>query len=1676
MDVMLETPSRVWRRIKDNEARNDDLPSLPSLSMDGDRDEQTVSMSFHRPMLPGLKKGFSSSEEEEESQVYMDASEFSPQRPTPTPKAKSAMSQRFTPVQSTPLASSGGRTVRHQTPGSTGSRVRFANAIETRSFTNESHEQESFDASRISYVSANGAERVHERLNEVDLNNSAAYDESQNSSESDPNPAVYNHEDELGEVSIVQETFPSPPAKHSPNTSRSPFDPTKWNSNIATRRKPIAAPIAQARFVPSLSHSLTDSSTEESTQLTPEAENVALPRSPSRSPGPLATSIDANQEHSEEQQEEERSGLTQIAEEDEEDLFSEDEQPQHEPSLQASVNTSAERTTRPAQQTRHTTPSSQSSSSLRSLTFSTPSSLDRSVNSSHHTNVPIAQLVPARFETPAAPTNRGGRNMLAMTRESLVNMPTSSQDYLASLATPAAKRAFQLIVTSTTKPRVKKGTPHPKPAAVMEVDEEQSEAGYSNAPTSGPVPSARPPQARARFSLPTTSNPLLFSTATSRESDGMSITSSSSHDLTIHPRANASFDPVYDNQGPRMDQTKLNAQLHRVNRMMEQENRILSEERDQLADMFVQMETERNEVAGERDEIAVERDELANECAELVKESEVWKARDKEWTAQKQELDSKVRELEAVVAQREAEAGRTHHNTVDMKEHQAALRKMQEDFAVRMEEAGSSAEHIVDSITKKTQTQIKELKKQVEAGDSKREGLEREVEYMRSELERARDDQKQRSDEDDRRQQQQLLQDQRDHIHALEAELGDVKREFARKMQEMRDVEEMLERTTEEHALTKDALESTRHDRSAQFMRKAELEEQIGELEGANDVLVETVADLKRVGEALQDKVTEMQGQLFEAERVEEEMERRVRRLKDEKAKAEDEVKEARDEARSLERTNEAMVAEKVTWEMKIAALERERDDLKVAVILPDPHQPSTSSTPEKHISLEAHREQVQALEIRLEHAHRDIGRLSQDLKHARQQLVGSSPNSTRRVKRLEDEKRELEERVESYKRIWDGVRNVETVVGKMGLNGTPNGSWATTPAKPTYKSMLALKTPRTPGAPLRDLSSWINQSLFATPAPNRDGSPSQATRSALLPAQLQTEISSLIDELHHANDRLDGKFEQLRIALEREAELMKEVEEAKEREVELVREAESAKVQQAEAKRRLEKCLCRWCGKQFDARATILGPLDASTKNGTSPNHKTDALEQAESIVAVLQKDKQRLQDEMAQLAAEAKRLNIHAGQTQRNAEKEKTRFEKELEEVQQVKDELERRVQQGEDRLQSMRSEKERLDKERKEMMTKVEKTERNMDQVQAELRLAKEREHELSNKLRANAASEQTVRHLEAKVSENQDIIHQLRQERESLESDREQLQTKVSQMGKQMDTLRQQLSIAQTTQDQARHRLEVHTEEIHGLRSVITESMPPKDRQPTQQQQRLATSAKQQGEVVTKSDQVEPVVPGADAKLRELRQDVESCLRELDELRTERDMLRARLDDERVAADRAHSQLQLLRKQLEGPDQALIKGKARAVNQDDHECCAGPSGDCQTLIDLRAQHKLEDKGLIVQIGYLKNRTIRESVMRTDLAYQKSYLLRIIGVMEQSEQSISSCIARIGFPTSATEDAPTKRPRRSLRIVAVAVMFLTRVRLASDRWREQSAAKHAVAAALQDMHRRREMLGKE
>lgn len=247
MDLLLETPSRVLRRIKENDDRNADLPALPSFSF-ADVDPSSSASFRHSPSTIRDAKGFSESELSEDD-------EDNDSQPTPMPIAKQqprSQQQPQTPQWSTPGQATpvhGDRTVRRPTPGSSGSRVRFAHSVMTRSFSASRVEAEegSIDASRISYVdgeeqpddlqsrdtsrssnrypptdpgdrsrSFSGSSSSGRQPSEVDLNDSREYDYSHSRSR-ESNPAVYREDEDFQEgISLVNALQPVSPSGSPP--------------------------------------------------------------------------------------------------------------------------------------------------------------------------------------------------------------------------------------------------------------------------------------------------------------------------------------------------------------------------------------------------------------------------------------------------------------------------------------------------------------------------------------------------------------------------------------------------------------------------------------------------------------------------------------------------------------------------------------------------------------------------------------------------------------------------------------------------------------------------------------------------------------------------------------------------------------------------------------------------------------------------------------------------------------------------------------------------------------------------------------------------------------------------------------------------------------------------------------------------------------------------------------------------------------------------------------------------------------------------------------------------------------------------------------------------------------------------------------------------------------------
>ncbi|KAG8922965.1 hypothetical protein FRC01_013393, partial [Tulasnella sp. 417] len=684
MDLLLETPSRVLRRIKENDVRNADLPALPEFSY-GDVDP-SVSASFrHTPSTIRDAKGFSESE-------LTDDDDDHDSQPTPMPVAKQQGRAQHanwsTPVQATPVH--GDRTVRRPTPGSSGSRVRFAHSIMTRSFSAsrvEGEEAGSFDASRISYVdgveqpddlqsrdtsrssnrypptdpgdrsrSFSGSSSSGRQPSEVDLNDSRAYDDYSHSRSRESNPAVYQDDEDFQEgislANALQPVSPSgspPPAALDASKSKSfveyeasmrseqrasPFDPAKWGNNISRRRPRSKQDIAPRRV--SDSHSEADTSIP-----TPDVKVVALPIA-SLNTGPVEAESEIVSES------EGGAALT-------EDV------------TDATVSQAdRDETARPA---RHSTPS---------ITFSTPSSIKSQSPGARQS--PFAQA----FRAVTSPQQTPGPGVKFVE-------PTPLRVSPRSYATPAAQRAYQVIINTSTRPRFKAATPY----------------------------------RRQRYSM----SPGQLQTPGGSSPNGSFVSTASSHDLTIHPRANASFDLISNTQG-RLDHGKLQKQLSRMNQVLSKENAELNDQKVSLEEANMKL-AEDNEELRKLVQALREGVELHEAHIDMLESAGPVQEDEKEELYA--DLEAAEKELES--AKRQTEDLHTQLTVTQkaLRDERAAHVTSKDEFEARLAEEAAEAEKLLATLNKKILAVEADAKSMRKLAESREEEIETLKERLESE-------------------------------------------------------------------------------------------------------------------------------------------------------------------------------------------------------------------------------------------------------------------------------------------------------------------------------------------------------------------------------------------------------------------------------------------------------------------------------------------------------------------------------------------------------------------------------------------------------------------------------------------------------------------------------------------------------------------------------------------------------------------------------------------------------------------------------------------------------------------------------------------------------------------------------------------------------------------------------
>ncbi|KAG8713310.1 hypothetical protein FRC09_018855 [Ceratobasidium sp. 395] len=1109
------------------------------------------------------------------------------------------------------------------------------------------------------------------------------------------------------------------------------------------------------------------------------------------------------------------------------------------------------------------------------------------------------------------------------------------------------------------------------------------------------------------------------------------VSTASSHDLAIHRRANASFDAIAHARGGggEFDQRKLRTYLQSLNKHLSDENAIYKDENFVLKRACLELidrlgargvKIDRNALFGEGISIdldagddGVERDPEI-EVVEDMNEELVAALNDAE--AARTEVTGVRSELEA--AQADATAAReevvrvTDQCNAQIAELETDVQKVIEKLQIRLQEREAEASRLREQLVDRSRDGHQVHEEALALEQEQRAKLEDEVRQLDEEV--AKLGEEGRTLKAELREARTALRNEQvgaaeavDKVRLLENEAL----EWEGKVQELeRELEEM-------DALTKER-DDAAHERDVALRERGEImRERDIAIREREDILDEKDELLHQRDEALK-QVSQMETALEDAE---------------------SRILDDAEQAKSLQG--------------KIASLERERAELM------DRSSRSRSNS-EDHIPLHEHEALVSELERQLDDAHREIARVTTESPAA----TALAKAKDLRIEQLEKEKEVLTERIQVMRSAGFGAGGA----GGAGTPGKVSFSGSTAHGTPLNRiAMMNLKTPRTPGAALKD-PSWMNQSTM------HGLSDPEAIHARLL------EVDARLAE---ANESIDDKLDKLEKASANAVTLSKSLYIAKEKITSLEREIAHVGRREERLVKKLQRCRCTKCHMRFDASAIAQWAetsspslLDDLMTEPPTPETKTSrnlqsALSAANTQLEDLRAEWQKLGQENAalrdagrqeaelarQAEAEMKRTldaerrkTIEAAKSiQDEKERDKALADMELGRARSAIAGLEEDLRAERSKLRSLAAEHSRAMREKTEVLAKLERTNLDVDSVKSQLDRYKNNNKELEMELRGNAIADSKARHLEARLHENNLQIENLRAEREVLTRDHEQLRKRFEEITERTESLRQRSANSQAEHEKRQHRLDMQVTEIESLRVLLAErEAGMKDMAAAMHVARGAQS------------DAERVVRSLQAELKRVKSEADQLGTDIEQLRSERvgDNDREKDRQDRARAQ-AQAQMRVLNEQLQSAKDAAGQLQARLK---DHGAALRP----EQVESLKKMHNKECKGLMVQIRYLKDKFYRESLLRQDVCYQKKYLIQVLDVYSKSDEKIERALARPGFP----HEKPPTKTRKSLKSVASAILFIARAQRLSADWRQKRKVKPAINAALEEVRRHR------
>lgn len=707
----------------------------------------------------------------------------------------------------------------------------------------------------------------------------------------------------------------------------------------------------------------------------------------------------------------------------------------------------------------------------------------------------------ARFNVPSPP------NELVAASQSqdpsnleLDNQEEDQAEEEEPLTPHTRRRSFLLsVINSTTRPRLKFPTPHPRNFAIATTPSVAESTPAStrsfdpgvgtNLQTAFAGVTPRPRKGRASHPLaqthiaspaasesggsslspPTELNPRSrwasgsgsgpgeqWATPAHSPYDGAGdrasfISTASSHDLTTHHRANTSFDPVMGlgAQGfglGRFNAGKLNAYLHGLNRRLQEENEV-------LVVRLKKMEDEKKEKVG-----AKRRTSIGSTLGDVVEDVSA-----EGWIDEKAALEERVEDLEAEVKKSVKEKEEVEKA---LEEEVGERNKDKERWRDRMGEVERGVEGIVRELERKLQ----EAEKKAKAVEKEcREQL-READKRMVEVEGERDVAMERAEKAERvlesgkelggelREANERVGNVMGDLRNANAQIKELELEVMRSDERVDGLEKELEKEKQMTETLEQELQAKLDELQAERTKIQHLEQEARQVQEELHATKAYAAELEEDAGVAVERIENLEDELASIQQRADQLAVRETQATEHMEKLEGDAQRASELARQMEEALDA--AEKKMWadegeiaelKGKVTTLERERERQRDHSNMF--HDPSQS-----HIAPGPTEADVEALEEELDSANREIARLTTLLSQSPARKAMEKAKDTK-IEMLEREKDDLLERLKGLRLTVTEMATPSKLINASGIS-------------PIHRQVLAMsiRAPRTPGAPLKDV------------------------------------------------------------------------------------------------------------------------------------------------------------------------------------------------------------------------------------------------------------------------------------------------------------------------------------------------------------------------------------------------------------------------------------------------------------------------------------------------------------------------------------------------------------------------------------------------------------------------------